>query len=221
MFSWEFWPIGKSFCLQISKYKRPILFFLYIHHSIRNIFHLGNRKPVYNSTSGAEIKSIISQNINFLQLNFNALYKKIIWNAEKKIIIKNKLLNMLDTIVIHRFYHIKVAAFAWFSNVYSQATSGFILFVFDVHPTRSIVLLFSRKAAKALLVLIPLLGVTYIVVIVTPTHRTARVIFSYAQALLLSTQVCAWHYWYTLVCMYFVIRINSNLTFFLLSRVSL
>ncbi|GFS61359.1 diuretic hormone receptor [Nephila pilipes] len=45
-----------------------------------------------------------------------------------------------------------------------------------------------RKAAKALLVLIPLLGVTYIVVIVTPAHRTARVVFAYAQALLLSTQ---------------------------------
>ncbi|XP_054711565.1 diuretic hormone receptor-like, partial [Uloborus diversus] len=45
-----------------------------------------------------------------------------------------------------------------------------------------------RKAAKALLVLIPLLGVTYIVVIVTPSHRTARVVFSYAQATLLSTQ---------------------------------
>ncbi|KFM65480.1 Diuretic hormone receptor, partial [Stegodyphus mimosarum] len=45
-----------------------------------------------------------------------------------------------------------------------------------------------RKAAKALLVLIPLLGVTYVVFIVTPTHRTARVIFSYIQAALLSTQ---------------------------------
>ncbi|GIX71640.1 diuretic hormone receptor [Caerostris extrusa] len=47
---------------------------------------------------------------------------------------------------------------------------------------------YMKKAAKALLVLIPLLGVTYIVVIVTPAHRTARVVFSYAQALLLSTQ---------------------------------
>ncbi|XP_022240360.1 diuretic hormone receptor-like [Limulus polyphemus] len=45
-----------------------------------------------------------------------------------------------------------------------------------------------RKAAKALLVLIPLLGVTYVLVIVTPTHRTARVIFTYVQATLLSTQ---------------------------------
>ncbi|XP_055935778.1 diuretic hormone receptor-like [Argiope bruennichi] len=46
-----------------------------------------------------------------------------------------------------------------------------------------------RKAAKALLVLIPLLGTTYMLVIVTPSHRTARVIFSYLQAVLLSTQV--------------------------------
>ncbi|XP_076330071.1 diuretic hormone receptor-like [Tachypleus tridentatus] len=45
-----------------------------------------------------------------------------------------------------------------------------------------------RKAAKALLVLIPLLGVTYVLVLVTPTHRTARVIFTYIQATLLSTQ---------------------------------
>ncbi|XP_054724241.1 diuretic hormone receptor-like [Uloborus diversus] len=45
-----------------------------------------------------------------------------------------------------------------------------------------------RKAAKALLVLIPLLGMTYVLVIVTPTHRTARVVFSYLQAVLLSTQ---------------------------------
>ncbi|XP_035219201.1 diuretic hormone receptor-like [Stegodyphus dumicola] len=45
-----------------------------------------------------------------------------------------------------------------------------------------------RKAAKALLVLIPLLGMTYVLVIVTPSHRTARVIFSYLQAVLLSTQ---------------------------------
>ncbi|CAL1274974.1 unnamed protein product [Larinioides sclopetarius] len=45
-----------------------------------------------------------------------------------------------------------------------------------------------RKAAKALLVLIPLLGTTYMLVIVTPSHRTARVVFSYLQAVLLSTQ---------------------------------
>lgn len=45
-----------------------------------------------------------------------------------------------------------------------------------------------RKAAKALLVLLPLLGVTYILVIWTPTHKTARVIFTYLQITLLSTQ---------------------------------
>ncbi|KAK8784241.1 hypothetical protein V5799_009394 [Amblyomma americanum] len=45
-----------------------------------------------------------------------------------------------------------------------------------------------RKAAKALLVLLPLLGVTYILLIWTPTHKTARVIFTYLQITLLSTQ---------------------------------
>ncbi|XP_042150281.1 diuretic hormone receptor [Ixodes scapularis] len=45
-----------------------------------------------------------------------------------------------------------------------------------------------RKAAKALLVLIPLLGVTYILVIWTPSHKTARIIFTYLQITLLSTQ---------------------------------
>ncbi|EEC10295.1 C1A receptor, putative [Ixodes scapularis] len=46
----------------------------------------------------------------------------------------------------------------------------------------------GMKAAKALLVLIPLLGVTYILVIWTPRHKTAKVIFTYLQATLLSTQ---------------------------------
>ncbi|GFY47327.1 diuretic hormone receptor, partial [Trichonephila inaurata madagascariensis] len=45
-----------------------------------------------------------------------------------------------------------------------------------------------RKAAKALLVLIPLLGVTYILVIATPNHRTGEVIFTFIQATLLSIQ---------------------------------
>ncbi|XP_064455854.1 diuretic hormone receptor-like isoform X2 [Ornithodoros turicata] len=45
-----------------------------------------------------------------------------------------------------------------------------------------------RKAAKALLVLIPLLGVTYVLVIWTPSHKTAKVIFTYLQITLLSTQ---------------------------------
>lgn len=44
------------------------------------------------------------------------------------------------------------------------------------------------KAAKALLVLIPLLGITYVVVIVTPTENTAKAVFTYLQAALLSTQ---------------------------------
>nr|XP_027202966.1 diuretic hormone receptor-like [Dermatophagoides pteronyssinus] len=45
-----------------------------------------------------------------------------------------------------------------------------------------------RKAAKALLVLIPLLGVGYMFVLVTPTHPTAKWIFQYSQAILVSTQ---------------------------------
>ncbi|KAG8196599.1 hypothetical protein JTE90_014160 [Oedothorax gibbosus] len=45
-----------------------------------------------------------------------------------------------------------------------------------------------KKAAKALLVLIPLLGVTYILVIATPTHETGEVIFTFIQASLSSTQ---------------------------------
>ncbi|XP_054719209.1 diuretic hormone receptor-like [Uloborus diversus] len=45
-----------------------------------------------------------------------------------------------------------------------------------------------RKAAKALLVLIPLLGVTYILVIATPSHRTGEIVFTFIQATLLSIQ---------------------------------
>ncbi|XP_054719240.1 diuretic hormone receptor-like [Uloborus diversus] len=44
------------------------------------------------------------------------------------------------------------------------------------------------KAAKALLVLIPLLGVTYIIVIATPSDPAAEVVFIYIQATLLSIQ---------------------------------
>ena len=45
-----------------------------------------------------------------------------------------------------------------------------------------------RKAAKALLVLIPLLGLTYVLLLVTPTDGQAKVIFTYLQAALYSTQ---------------------------------
>jgi corticotropin releasing hormone receptor 1 len=45
-----------------------------------------------------------------------------------------------------------------------------------------------RKAAKALLVLIPLLGVTYILVIVGPTEGISRRIYDSLRAILLSTQ---------------------------------
>lgn len=46
-----------------------------------------------------------------------------------------------------------------------------------------------RKASKALLVLIPLLGVTYILVIAGPSKGKLANLFSYARAILLSSQV--------------------------------
>ncbi|XP_034243000.1 diuretic hormone receptor-like isoform X2 [Thrips palmi] len=46
----------------------------------------------------------------------------------------------------------------------------------------------SKKAAKALLVLIPLLGITYILVIAGPTEGHAANVFAHVRALLLSTQ---------------------------------
>ncbi|KAH0561888.1 diuretic hormone receptor-like isoform X1 [Cotesia glomerata] len=45
-----------------------------------------------------------------------------------------------------------------------------------------------RKASKALLVLIPLLGVTYVLVIAGPTEGEVANIFSYVRAILLSSQ---------------------------------
>ncbi len=45
-----------------------------------------------------------------------------------------------------------------------------------------------RKAAKALLVLIPLLGVTYILMIAGPTVGQAAKVFAYCRAILLSSQ---------------------------------
>ncbi|RWS21083.1 parathyroid hormone/parathyroid hormone-related peptide receptor-like protein [Leptotrombidium deliense] len=49
-----------------------------------------------------------------------------------------------------------------------------------------------RKASKALLVLIPLLGVTHALFLVTPTSQTAKRIVTYVQAAFLSTQnVCS------------------------------
>ncbi|XP_015604427.1 diuretic hormone receptor isoform X2 [Cephus cinctus] len=45
-----------------------------------------------------------------------------------------------------------------------------------------------RKASKALLVLIPLLGVTYILVLAGPTEGHVANVFSYARAILLSSQ---------------------------------
>lgn len=46
-----------------------------------------------------------------------------------------------------------------------------------------------RKASKALLVLIPLLGITYLVVMAGPNEGVGLHIFAIARALLLSTQV--------------------------------
>jgi corticotropin releasing hormone receptor 1 len=46
-----------------------------------------------------------------------------------------------------------------------------------------------RKATKALLVLIPLLGITYILVITGPAEGVSAVIYDYVTAVLLSTQV--------------------------------
>ena len=45
-----------------------------------------------------------------------------------------------------------------------------------------------RKAAKALLVLIPLLGVTYLLLLVTPSEGAAKRVFTCLQGALLSTQ---------------------------------
>lgn len=46
-----------------------------------------------------------------------------------------------------------------------------------------------RKASKALLVLIPLLGLTYLIVILGPNEGIGKYIFDIARAFLLSTQV--------------------------------
>ena len=46
-----------------------------------------------------------------------------------------------------------------------------------------------RKASKALLVLIPLLGITYLVVLYGPTEGVGNYIFVVGRAFLLSTQV--------------------------------
>lgn len=46
-----------------------------------------------------------------------------------------------------------------------------------------------RKASKALLVLIPLLGITYLLVLASPNEGVGSKIFTFARPLLLSTQV--------------------------------
>lgn len=69
------------------------------------------------------------------------------------------------------------------SHIILSLMNETIEFLCDINQTQ------NRKAAKALLVLIPLLGVTYLLVIVTPPWGTAKIIFTYLQAALLSTQV--------------------------------
>lgn len=49
--------------------------------------------------------------------------------------------------------------------------------------------LYSRKAAKALLVLTPLLGVAYTLLLVTPSSGPAKTVILFLQATLYSTQV--------------------------------
>ena len=46
-----------------------------------------------------------------------------------------------------------------------------------------------RKASKALLVLIPLLGITYLIVLIGPHEGIGRYIFVFTRTVLLSTQV--------------------------------
>lgn len=46
-----------------------------------------------------------------------------------------------------------------------------------------------RKASKALLVLIPLFGITYLIILTGPTEGVSSYIFAIARALLISTQV--------------------------------
>jgi corticotropin releasing hormone receptor 1 len=50
-----------------------------------------------------------------------------------------------------------------------------------------------RKATKALVVLIPLLGVTYILMIAGPTEGLSAAIYAYIRAIMLSTQVIYLH----------------------------
>jgi corticotropin releasing hormone receptor 1 len=64
-----------------------------------------------------------------------------------------------------------------------------------------------RKGSKALLVLIPLLGLTYVLVIAGPTEGLIAIYFSHIRAVLLSTQVL---YTHTSYVNYFVIVDSSE-----------
>lgn len=64
-----------------------------------------------------------------------------------------------------------------------------------------------RKATKALLVLIPLLGITYILVITGPAEGVSAAIYDYVTAVLLSTQVIYLFYSLNYACSHaYVIR---------------
>jgi flagellar biosynthesis protein FliP len=65
-----------------------------------------------------------------------------------------------------------------------------------------------RKGSKALLVLIPLLGLTYVLVIAGPTEGLIAIYFSHIRAVLLSTQVC-----------HFLLSLNIRLKLFFFSPV--
>lgn len=70
-----------------------------------------------------------------------------------------------------------------------KATDNFQVLITKLRSANNIETQQYRKAAKALLVLIPLLGVTYILVIVGPKEGIPKRIYDSLRAILLSTQV--------------------------------
>jgi len=63
-----------------------------------------------------------------------------------------------------------------------------------------------RKASKALLVLIPLFGLTYLIVLYGPDEGIERKIFDIARAFLLSTQVAQRLWFFDHFLVYFLIK---------------
>ncbi len=64
-----------------------------------------------------------------------------------------------------------------------------------------------RKGSKALLVLIPLLGLTYVLVIAGPTEGLIAVYFSHIRAVLLSTQV---HVMLVILTVYYSVQLSPT-----------